>query len=144
MRNLGAGSIRRPAWDHSIPGGCQVTAPTDLTPPPDNPLLEEFFQRDSEMHNTLFFRFGEKDEEFLPFNERVRDAQVVLKGFFVIRRGLRGGGIIIISDPVLKSEKTRNYISFLRCLLMPHHFVSEARCSCENAMFSHRAAVLSP
>lgn len=71
VRNLGAGSIRRSAWDHGIPGGCQVTAPTDLTPPPDNPLLETFFRRDSEMHNALFFRFGEEDEEFLPFNERV-------------------------------------------------------------------------
>lgn len=97
VRNLGAGSIRRPAWDHGIPGGCQVTAPTDLTLPPDNPLLEEFFQRDSEMHNTLFFRFGEK--EFLPFNERVSSSR---SPFFYLARLERGGGIITISNNFLK------------------------------------------
>ena len=39
---------------------------------PDNPLLLEFFPRNNKMHDALFFRFGENDENVLPFNERVR------------------------------------------------------------------------
>lgn len=88
VRNLGAGSIIRPAWGHSIPGGYPVPAPAgggggrqgsgDRVSPAaekgleDNPLLMELFPRKVKMHDALFFRFGGMDEDVMPFNERVR------------------------------------------------------------------------
>ena len=108
VRNLGAGSITRPAWGHSIPSGCPVPAPPEILRQasssewrgtserksrsgggvsqgledrvapaagedlPDNPLLLDFFPRNNKMHDALFFRFGEIDEDVLPLNERVR------------------------------------------------------------------------
>lgn len=94
VRNLGAGNITRPARGHSIPGGYPEWRGTGEIKSrwgrgvsqgsgdrvssaaekglPDNPLLLEFFPRNSKIHDALFFRFGGMDEDVLPFNERVR------------------------------------------------------------------------
>lgn len=42
---------------------------------PEDPLLEAFFPRGTELHDQLFFRVGDGPGDILPFNERVSEAR---------------------------------------------------------------------
>lgn len=92
VRNLGGGTLARPAWGCSLPGGETVSPPLpgegagvprgqrggEERLLPDNPQLEAFFPRGSRLHDSLFFRVG-GGGVVVPFNERVRSGWVTRK-----------------------------------------------------------------